>query len=86
MKAAGFGHSSDSAPRAFSKAGSAMSIWLAGEAPWSPNSTEQSGGSISCTMARKLSRIFSGSCVPTSRKLILACAFDGSTVLKPAPV
>ena len=86
MNAADFGHSSDNATRAFSKAGSSVAITEAGEALWPLNATVQSGGSIFSTMVRKLVRIACGSCVPTSRKLIFACAWDGSTVLKPSPV
>ncbi len=86
MKAACASHSSDSAWRAFSKAGSSTGMTVATPPGRATNSALQSRGRRSVTNSRKAARIFSGFCVPTNRKLIFALASAGITVLKPAPI
>jgi len=80
------GHDRNGTARALPSAGLSNDSWSGGASPKFPNSTLQSAGSRALTKARKASRIFSGSCSPTSRNETFALASPGMTVLAPSPV
>ena len=84
--AAGLPHSVSSARRASLNAWFLIGSEMAGLPAWPMNSAFTSGGRREVTKARKASAIRSGFCLPTSRKVILALALAGSTVLVPSPV
>ena len=66
--------------------GLSSGISVAGLPPPPANSTLQSFGISPFTNFWKAFSTLSGFCLPTRRKVNLACALEGSTVLMPTPV
>jgi hypothetical protein len=79
-------HSSVSAARALASTGMSQGSAMAALPREPKNSARQSAGSWARIWARKASRTFAGSCLPTRRKVTLAQASEGMTVFEPSPV